>query len=55
MDATFSVSIYGDGNAIDEKLQDLIGTTIEIIANVSFDSYNEENKLTPKRILSKYF
>ena len=37
------------------KIEDLNGQTIEIIANVSFDEYNEENRLNPKKILSKYF
>ena len=49
------VSEIAKGNGIEEKLQDLEGQTIEIIANVSFDEYGEENRLNPKRILSKYF
>ena len=48
------VSLIDDGYGIEDKLQDLIGTTVEIIANVSFDEYNEENRLNPKRIISKY-
>ena len=43
--------IYG----IEDKLQDLVGHTIEIIANVSFDEYNETNRLNPKKLLKKYY
>ena len=49
------VSLYEDGNGIEDKLEDLIGCTLEIIANVSFDEYNEENRLNPKKILNKYY
>lgn len=47
--------LVDDGYGIEEKLQDLNGLNVEIIANVSFDDYNEENRLNPKRILSKYY
>ena len=43
-----------EGYGIEEKLEDLVGTTVEIIANVSFDEYNEENRLNPKKLLNKY-
>ena len=49
------IDLVEDGYGIEEKLQDLNGLTVEIIANVSFDDYNEENRLNPKRILSKYY
>ena len=49
------VSLVEDGYGIEDKLQDLSGLTIEIIADVSFDEYNEENRLRPKKILNKYF
>ena len=49
------ISLVDDGYGIEEKLEDLSGLTIEIIANVSFDEYREENKLTPKKIINKYF
>lgn len=49
------ISLVEDGFGIEDKLEDLNGETIEIIANVSFDEYNEENRLTPKKILSKYY
>ncbi|AMD18405.1 replication protein A [Methanobrevibacter sp. YE315] len=49
------VSLVEDGYSIEDKIEDLNGQTIEIIANVSFDEYNEENRLNPKKILSKYF
>ena len=39
----------------DGKLQDLTNLNVELIANVSFDEYGQEYKLTPKRILSKYY
>ena len=46
------ISDLEEGLGIEEKIEDLVGTTIEIIANVSFDEYREENKLNPKKILS---
>ena len=49
------ISLIDDGYGIEDKLQDLNGLTIEIIADVSFDEYNEENRLRPKKILNKYF
>ena len=49
------VSDIKEGFGIEDKLADLIGCTIEIIANVNFDDYNEENRLYPKKILKKYF
>lgn len=49
------LSIVNDGYGIEDKLEDLEGQTIEIIANVSYDEYGEENRLNPKKILSKYY
>ena len=49
------ISLVDDGYGIEDKLEDLNGLTIEIIANVSFDEFNEENRLRPKKILNKYF
>ena len=49
------ISLIDDGYGIEDKLQDLEGVTVEIIANVSFDEYGEENRLSPKRIISKYY
>ena len=49
------ISLIDDGYGIEDKLQDLNGLTIEIIADVSFDEFNEENRLRPKKILNKYF
>ena len=37
------------------RIDDLNGLTVEVITNVSFDDYNEEIRLNPKRILSKYY
>lgn len=49
------ISLMEDGYGIEDKLEDLNGLTVEIIANVSFDEFNEENRLSPKKILNKYF
>ncbi len=49
------ISLIDDGYGIEDKLEDLNNLTIEIIADVSFDEYNEENRLRPKKILNKYF
>ena len=49
------ISLVDDGYGIEDKLEDLSGLTVEIIANVSFDEYREENKLSPKKIINKYF
>ena len=49
------VELFEEGNGIEDKLQDLQGMTIEIIANVSFDDYNERSRLNPKKIISKYY
>ena len=55
MDKESVISIVEDGNGIEDKLEDLTNLTIEIIANVAFDDYSEENKLNPKKILNKYY
>ena len=49
------ITIIDDGMGIEDKLEDLNGLTVEIIANVSFDDYNEESRLNPKKIISKYY
>ena len=49
------ISLLEDGYGIEDKLEDLTGTTIEFIANVSFDNYNETNRLNPKKFLKKYY
>jgi len=48
------IALLDDGYGIEDKIEDLVGYTIEIIANVSFDEYNETNRLNPKKILKKY-
>jgi replication factor A1 len=48
------ISLMEDGWGIEDKLEDLVGYTIEIIANVSFDQFNETNRLNPKKLLKKY-
>ena len=49
------IQTYDDGFGIEDKLEDLVGYTIEFIANVSFDEYNETNRLNPKKFLKKYY
>ena len=44
-----------NGYGIDDKIEDLIGKAIEIVADVGFDEFNEEPRLKPKKILSKNF
>ena len=55
MDKEEIISLIHDGYGIEDKLGDLVGMTIEIIANVSFNEYTEENRLNPKKLLKKYF
>ncbi|MDL2246094.1 replication protein A [Methanobrevibacter sp. OttesenSCG-928-K11] len=45
----------GDFGSLEGKVEDLNGLNIEVIADVNFDEYNEEIRLTPKKILSKDF
>ena len=40
---------------IEDKIEDLVNMTIEIIANVSFNEYSEEYRLNPKKLLKKYY
>ena len=49
------IELTEDGLGIEDKVSDLEGLTIEVIANVGFNNMSEENKLSPKKILSKYF
>ena len=49
------ISLMEDGYGIEDKLEDLVGYTIEIIANVNFDEYNETYRLNPKKLLKKYY
>lgn len=44
-----------DLGPMEGRIDDLNGLTVEVITNVSFDDYNEEIRLNPKRILSKYY
>lgn len=44
-----------DPGALDGKIEDLEGITVEVIANVSYDEYNEVRKLNPRKILQKYY
>lgn len=45
----------GDYGALEGKIENLEGLTLEIIADVSWDEYNEEIRLRPKKLLSKYY
>lgn len=47
--------VSDDPGALDGKIEDLEGITVEIIANVSYDEYNEVRKLNPRKILQKYY
>ena len=49
------ISLMEETFSIEDKLEDLVGQTIEIIANVNFDEYNETNRLNPKKLLKKYY
>ena len=50
------VNIVSDEpGALDGRIEDLEGLTVEIIANVSYDEYNEDRKLNPRKILQKYY
>ena len=43
-----------DPGALDGKIEDLEDLTVEVIANVRFDEYNEARRLNPRKILQKY-
>ncbi len=45
----------GDLGVLEGKVEDLSNLYVEVIADVGFDEYNEEIRLRPKRILSKYY
>ena len=47
--------ILDDSGALEGRIDDLEDLTVEVIANVSFDEYNEEKRLNPKKILQKYY
>ncbi|MGB9936219.1 MAG: OB-fold nucleic acid binding domain-containing protein [Methanobacterium sp.] len=42
-----------DEGSLAEKVEDLIGSTITVIADASFDEYNEEIRLIAKKIVSR--
>ena len=46
--------IEDEALGIEDKIEDLVNMTIEIIANVSFNEYSEEYRLNPKKLLKKY-
>ncbi|MCE7697421.1 MAG: OB-fold nucleic acid binding domain-containing protein, partial [Methanobacterium paludis] len=43
----------GDEGSLEEKVEDLVGQEITIIADASFDEYNEEIRLNAKKVLDK--
>lgn len=45
----------GDAGALEGKVENLEGLTLELLADVSFNEYNEEIRLNPKKILSKSY
>ncbi len=47
--------VSDDPGILDGRIEDLEGLTIEVVANVAFDEYREERKLSPKKILEKYY
>ncbi|WP_407415558.1 OB-fold nucleic acid binding domain-containing protein [Methanobrevibacter sp.] len=47
--------VTDDPGALDGRIEDLEGITVEVIANVRYDEYNEDRKLSPKKILQKYY
>ena len=47
--------IEDEALGIEDKIEDLVNMTIEIIANVSFNEYSEEYRLNPKKLLKKYY
>ena len=50
------VSIVNDDpGALDGRIDDLEGLTVEVIANVRYDEYNEARRLNPRKILQKYY
>ena len=49
------VADIANGYGIEDRIEDLVNQTIEIIANVSFDEYYETTRLNPKKLLKKYY
>ena len=47
--------VNDDPGALDGRIEDLEGITVEVIANVRYDDFNEVRKLSPKKILQKYY
>lgn len=45
----------GDYGFLDGKVDNLEGLTLEVIADVNFNEYNEEIRLNPKKIISKEY
>ncbi|HEY0196434.1 MAG TPA: replication protein A, partial [Methanobacterium sp.] len=43
----------GDEGSLEDKVNDLVEVEITIIANASFDEYNEEIRLNPSKVLDK--
>lgn len=45
----------GDSGVLEGKVEDLEGMNVEIIADVNFNEFDEEIRLSPKKILSKSY
>ena len=45
----------GDLGALEGKVNDLEGLTLEILADVSFNEYDEDIRLRPKKIFSSSY
>ena len=51
------IDIYeseGDLGSLEGKVEGLEGLTLEILADVSFNDFDEEIRLRPKKIFKKY-
>ena len=44
-----------DMGALEGKVENLEGLTLEVIADVNFNEFNEEIRLNPKKIISKEY
>lgn len=47
--------VLEDPGILDGKIEDLEGLNVEVIANVSYDEYNDRIRLNPRKILNKYY
>jgi replication factor A1 len=45
------IAATGDEGSLEEKVGDLVGRQITVIADASFDEYNEEVRLNAKKLV----